>query len=162
MLVFFLAQDIVNVKAGNCCPSRSQAILKQYLSLSLVTPSGKQHPRFWLQPWVTLSDLLASAHSPGASVTSQAMAISLGYGISILYYPPCKEVHSLIFKYLSDTQGWHFYSSLLDVFDKPLLNESFLCRDLLVCPHIAANDTSCLLKSTKDTLTKSKSGFPAC
>lgn len=48
----------------------------------------------------------------------------------------CKEIYSFIFRCLSTTQEWHSYSSLLNMLDKLLLDESFLCRDLLVCPHM--------------------------
>lgn len=68
-----------------------------------------------------LSDPLAPTHSSGAPVTFQFMVTSVAYGILIFSYSPCKEVHSLIFKYFKHIQGWYFYSSLLNIFDKPFL-----------------------------------------
>lgn len=147
LFVFLLAKDTVSVKARICCPSGTGYTGMVFILL-LVTYSGKGRTHLALTSGQPLWPL-GFCSLLWCSCYFRSIVTAPGHGISTLYCPPCKEVHSFIFKYLSGREGGHFYSSLLNIFGKPLLNESFLSRCLLVC-----------LSKAKAALTKTTPGLP--
>lgn len=78
-----------------------------------------------------LSDSLVSAHSSSA-------CYFLAYG-----YIPWVYIKKSILLSLNTFQMFEMalLVFLLNIFNKPLLNETFPRRDLFVCPHVVANGT---------------------